>query len=88
MLSIQDVLDYCDLDRGEIEAIAEHERVPMTIAAEISENLLSSPEGVFRLHAMIVENMRHALEIRQFEHVHDLAVTYQHLQRTHPLPLH
>ena len=23
MLSIQDVLDYCDLDSGEIEAIAE-----------------------------------------------------------------
>ncbi len=27
MLSIQDVIDYCDLDRGEIEAIAEHEHL-------------------------------------------------------------
>ena len=58
MLSMQDVLDYCDLDRGEIEAIAEHEHIPTMLAAELSENLLSSPEGVFRLHSMIIENMQ------------------------------
>ena len=39
MLSIQDVLDYCDLDRGEIEAVAEHEHLPMTVAAEMGESL-------------------------------------------------
>ena len=35
MLSMQDVLDYCDLDCGEIEAVAEHEHLPMAIAAEM-----------------------------------------------------
>lgn len=86
MLSLQDVLDYCDLDRGEIEAIAEHEHVPMAIAAEMSEVLLCSPEGVCKLHTMIIENMQQALEAGHYEHVQDLAKTYQHLQRTHPLP--
>ena len=86
MLSIQDVLDYCDLDKGEIEAIAEHEHIPLTLAAEMSECLLCSPEGVFRLHSMIIENMEHALECGQYQHVKDLACTYEHLQRTHPLP--
>lgn len=86
MLSMQDVLDYCDLDRGEIEAIAEHEHIPLTIAAEMSEVLLCSPEGVCRLHTMIIENMEQALAAGQLEHVQQLADTYQHLQRTHPLP--
>ena len=86
MLSIQDVLDYCDLDRGEIEAVAEHEHLPMTVAAELGESLLGSPEGVFRLHGMIVENMQHALDNGQYEHVRDLARAFEHLQRTHPLP--
>lgn len=86
MLSMQDVLDYCDLDRGEIEAIAEHEHVPLTIAAEMSEVLLCSPEGVCKLHTMIIENMEHALEAGQYERLQDLAETYAHLQRTHPLP--
>ncbi|MDD2663739.1 MAG: hypothetical protein PHD19_08260 [Dechloromonas sp.] len=87
MLSIQDVLDYCDLDRGEIEAIAEHEHIPVTIAAELSENLLCTPEGVCRLHAMIIENMQEALAAGQYERVCELAKTYEHLKRTHPLPM-
>jgi len=86
MLSIQDVIDYCDLDRGEIEAIAAHEHVPMAVAAELSEVLLCSPDGVCRLHSMIIENMQHALETGHLEEVQQLAETYQHLQRTHPLP--
>lgn len=88
MLSFQDVIDYCDLERGEIEAIAEHEHIPVTVAAELSEQLLCSPEGVCRLHSMIIENMQHAIETGHYEHVHDLAITYQHLQRTHPIPSH
>lgn len=86
MLSIQDVLDYCDLDRGEIEAIAEHEHVPMAVAAEISEVLLCTPEGVCQLHVMFLENMQHAFDRGDMLHVQELAQAYQHLQRSHPLP--
>lgn len=88
MLSIQDVIDYCDLERGEIEAIAEHEHVPVVVAAELSEQLLSTPQGVYRLHTMIIENMEHALEHGEYQHVKDLSETYKHLQRTHPIPSH
>lgn len=86
MLSMQDVIDYCDLNQAEIEAIAEHEHIPMAVAAEMSEVLLCTPEGVCQLHTMIVENMQHALDCGQYGHVQDLVETYQHLQRTHPLP--
>lgn len=86
MLSMQDVIDYCDLDSGEIEAIAEHEHIPIAVAAELSEVLLCSPEGVCRLHSMIIENMAHALDHGQYQHVEDLSKIYQHLQRTHPIP--
>lgn len=86
MLSMQDLLDYCDLDKGEIEAIAEHEHLPLAVAAEMGEVLLCSPEGVFKIHSMIIENMEHALQCGQYQHVRDLACVYEHLQRTHPLP--
>lgn len=86
MLSLQDVLDFCDLDEGEIAAVAEHEHIPLTLAAEMGESLLSSPDGVVRLHSMIVENMEHAMKTGALAHVKELARTYQHLQRTHPLP--
>jgi len=86
MLAMQDLLDYCDLSRGEVEAIAEHEHVPLAVAAEMSDYLLSSPEGVCRLHAMIANNMERAMKAGRVQHARDLASTYMHLQRTHPLP--
>jgi hypothetical protein len=35
---------------------------------------------------MIIENMQHAIQAGRYEHVKDLAQTYEHLQRTHPIP--
>ena len=88
MLSLQDVIDYCDLDRGEIDAIAEHEHIPLTLAAEMSEALLSTPEGVCQLHLMFLENIQHAFDAGNFEHACELAEAYKHLQRSHPLIAH
>ncbi|WP_371323014.1 hypothetical protein VX159_11400 [Dechloromonas sp. ZY10] len=88
MLSIQDVLDYCDLDRGEIEAIAEHEHLPLAVAAELGEALLSTPEGVCQVHTMIIENIQHALDGGHYQHAQELVTVYEHLQRCHPLPQH
>ena len=59
MLSIQDVIDYCDRDRGELEAIAEHEHLPITVAAEMSASLLCTPEGVCRLHVLELAHDQH-----------------------------
>lgn len=86
MLSMQDLIDYCDLDQGEIEAVAEHEHLPLAVAAELSEALLASPEGVCQLHTMLIENMQHALDGGHYEHARELVRTYEHLQRNHPLP--
>lgn len=86
MLSMRDLVDYCDLDQGEIEAIAEHEHVPLAVAAEISELLLCTPEGVCALHQMLIDNMQHALEAGRMAHVAELTEIYAHLCRLHPLP--
>jgi len=88
MLSLQDVIDYSDLDRGEIEAVAEHEHIPMAVAAELGSVLLCTPEGVCMLHSMLIENMKCALDSGHYEHVQELVRTYEHLKRVHPLPMH
>lgn len=86
MLSMVDMLDYCNLDKGALEAIAEHEHVPLSVAVGLGDRLLSSEDGVCALHSMIMERMRHAVEHGRREHAKELATTYRHLQRTHPLP--
>lgn len=86
MLSLKDCLDFCDLDYSEIEAVAEHEHIPVIIAAELGSNLLDTPEGVRDLHRMVREDIEHALEIGETEHATRLTATYLHLKATHPLP--
>lgn len=88
MLSMQDILDYCDLNEDVMEAIADHTGVPMIVAAEMSEALLCSPEGVCRLHMMLVECMKEALARQRNERVLELMEVYEHLRRSHPLPSH
>ena len=45
MLTLDDCLDWCDLGREEIEAIAEHEHLPNVIAAELGNYLVHTANG-------------------------------------------
>lgn len=85
MLSMDDLLDYCELDRDEIAAVAEHEHLPMAVAAELSETLLTTPQGIAELHRMLLDDIEHAQESGNKVHLCELARAYQHLQKTHPL---
>lgn len=45
MLTLDDCLDWCDLGREEIKAIAEHEHLPELIAAELGDYLVRTANG-------------------------------------------
>jgi len=86
MLSLEDCLEFCELEQDEVAAIAEHEHVPTIVAAEMGCTLLKSQDGVARLHCMILDDIHTALEHGNARHANELAATYQHFQRAHPLP--
>lgn len=85
MLCLEDCLDFSDLDTDEVEAIAEHEHIPMICAAELGCELLKSPDGIRRLHSMVIDDFQSAIEHGHVEQAGHWALTYQHLQATHPL---
>lgn len=85
MLCLEDCLDFCELDPDEIEAIAEHEHIPLIIAAELGSTLLKSPGGVKQLHTFILEDMEIALEHGQLERAGRLALVYRHFEQKHPV---
>ena len=86
MLSLKDCLDFCDLDCSGIEAIAEHEHIPIIVAAELSNELLKTPEGVCCLHNMVLDNLNQALAHGDREKALRFNLAYQHLKATYPLP--
>jgi hypothetical protein len=85
MLCLDDCLDFCELERDEVDAIAEHEHVPSIVAAEIGSELLKSDVGVVKLHTMILEDIEIALAHGRTEHAQELAMTYRHFQSAHPI---
>lgn len=85
MLCLDDCLDFCELENDEVEAIAEHEHVPVIVAAEIGSELLKSDVGVVKLHTMILEDIEIALAHGRTEHAQELAMTYRHFQSAHPV---
>jgi len=85
MLSLKDCLDFCDLDCSGIEAIAEHEHIPVIVAAELSNELLKTPEGIGCLHEMALDNLNQAMAQGIGKNA-AFQLAYQHLQATYPLP--
>jgi len=88
MLSMTDFIGCSNLYECEVEAIAEHEHVPMAVAVVIGENLLCSLEGVVCLHRMVAEDIQHAIECNDFDKARKFVETYKFVESKHPLQLH
>ena len=85
MLSQTDLIGCSSLYDCEVEAIAEHEQVPIPVAVLIGENLLSSQEGIACLHKMVIEDIEHALQNHDQEKALKFARTYKFVSEQHPL---
>ena len=73
MLTLEDCIALSDLTSEEIDAIAEHEHLPETIAAELGCYLVHRPDGREAIRLMICADiaaargrgdMRHSAELR------------------------
>lgn len=85
MLSQTDFIGCSNLYECEVEAIAEHEHVPMPVAVVIGENLLASEEGIVCLHKMVIEDLELAIKCGDRVKARKFAETYKFVSEKHPL---
>jgi hypothetical protein len=78
MLTLEDCIALSDLTLEEIDAIAEHEHLPETIAAELGCCLVHCPEGRQAIGAMIRDDIATARRRGYFRHAAELMVVLQH----------
>lgn len=74
MISLEECVEFSDLEYDEIEAIAEHEHVPLIIAAEMGCQLARTKDGLRSIHTMLEEVADHAMQCghrAQAEHYRD-----------------
>jgi len=84
MISVEDCIAMCELTREEIAAIAEHEHLSEVGAAAFAEYMMHAPKGPETVRAMIVEDIRAAMERQDRDHARELLHALRHFEKEHP----
>jgi len=84
MLTLKDCIDLSGLSDVEVAAIAEHERVPEIVAAEIGCALVNTSAGRLVLKRYIRENLVHAKARRMENKAEALALLLRRFDGAHP----
>ena len=84
MISLVDLIGFCDLTPDKVQAIAEHENIAETTAVMLGCHLLQSQRGCEQIRDMLVDNMRMAVRQRNVPHARHLVATLRHFLHEHP----
>jgi hypothetical protein len=84
MLTLQECLDLSGLEAEEIDAIAEHERIPEIAAAELGCCLLATIDGRRRIRGMIADDLSHARSVGDRRHAAALRSVLSRYISAHP----
>jgi|SRR5688572_559257 hypothetical protein len=84
MLSLEDCIALSCLTEEEIAAIAEHEHLPMVVAAELGSYLVQTPDGSRYIKAMIRDDIKAANARDDLLHALALKLVLRHYLSTHP----
>ncbi|MGE0735601.1 MAG: hypothetical protein AB7G15_11825 [Alphaproteobacteria bacterium] len=84
MLTFQDCLAFCELNEGEIKAIALHEHIPQIVAAEMGCYLLHTPDGVPAIRRMILDDIHRARNAGDHAKRQKLLLVLKHFVESHP----
>lgn len=84
MLTLDDCFALCELTEEEIAAIAEHEHLPMIVAAELGNYLIHGPDGALKIKRIIADDIRAATAARDLPHVLALKLVLRHFVERHP----
>lgn len=78
MLTLEDCIALSDLTLEEIDAIAEHEHLPETIATELGCYLVHCPDGRQAIRSMIRDDIETARNRGDFRHAAELKLVLRH----------
>ena len=84
MLCLEDCIALSSLTEEEVAAIAEHEHLPMMVAAELGNYLVQTPDGSRCIKEMIRDDIRVAHESDNLVHELTLKLVLHHYLACHP----
>jgi CII-binding regulator of phage lambda lysogenization HflD len=84
MISLEDLIGFCDLTPDEVQVVAEHEHVSPATAAVLGNYLLQSQSGCEQIRAMLMDEIRTAVRQHDVPHARQLVSMLRHFLHEHP----
>ena len=84
MISLDDMIGMSGLSEEEILAIAEHEHMPPSVAANLAAYLNDTQRGLTQVRDIIIDDIRSAQLAGDTAHARELLHTLHHFLRQHP----
>ncbi len=84
MISLDDIEDMSALTRAEIDAIAEHEHASVFDAALMGDYLMHVHHGPQKVHQMLCDDIRAALQADNLDHARNLFAVLRGFLADHP----
>jgi len=86
MLSLDECIAMSGLTEEEVAIIAEHEHLPLIVAAELGYTLLKTPRGVFTLRGYIADVLAQAKLGGKHDKAKRVDLALTRFKAAHPLP--
>ncbi len=86
MLSLLDCIAMSELTPDEIEAIAQHEHIPVIVAAELGNYLVSREDGYVELCRIILDDIKQAQDKGDVPKAAKLQITLKKFLSEHAPP--
>ena len=83
-LTLEDCLAMCELSEDEVLAIAEHERLPEVVAAELGNYLVHTADGELAIKSMIRDDIAGATARADHRHAAALKHVLRDFVLQHP----
>jgi hypothetical protein len=84
MISVEDLIGFCDLTPDEVEVVAEHEHVSQAAAAVLGNYLLESEPGCEKIRDMLMDEIRTAVQQHDATHARQFVSMLRHFLHEHP----
>ena len=88
MISLEDLVAFSDLKADEVQAIAEHERMPASMAAAFGRALLQAEDGPGRIRDIMMGAMRTAVRHHDVPLARHMVSTLRGFLHEHPEARH
>jgi hypothetical protein len=84
MISFEDCVAMCGLDRDEVAAVAEHEHIPDIAAAALANFILARAGGEMEIRKMLIDDIHESLDAGKIRHAAELMMALRHFVAQHP----